>query len=40
MHATPQTLAESDTLDAAPVLPGFTLAISDWFARAGQQAAP
>jgi Uma2 family endonuclease len=30
-------LGENDTLDGAPVLPGFTLSIRRWFERAGQQ---
>jgi Uma2 family endonuclease len=31
------TFAENATLDASDVLPGFTLSIRDWFARAGKR---
>ena len=33
-------LDESQVLDAGAVLPGFTLRIADWFARAGRRTAP
>lgn len=32
-----KVLTEADTLDGGDVLPGFTLSIRDWFARAGQR---
>jgi Uma2 family endonuclease len=31
-------LDENGTLDGAPVLPGFTLSVRDWFAEAGERA--
>ena len=30
-------LGEADTLDGGDVLPGFSLAIADWFERAGRR---
>lgn len=33
----PTVLTESDTLDGGEVLPGFQLAIRDWFSRAGKR---
>ena len=36
---TSETLDENGVLDGGTVLPGFTLSIRDWFARAGERSA-
>jgi Uma2 family endonuclease len=35
-----KVVAEDGTLDGGDVLPGFSLALRDWFSRAAQQAQP